>query len=136
MHVIQTFGADGDLLDETEITDREDAFAAYDDACRKADGRGKTAGVVLVEGGTITRRHGTIPASAQPGYRAPKIVRPEKKANASPDVPAAPAADNDVRERPRNKDTGTGDRGRNGRSNPSRGKVSTAPVTAVGRETA
>jgi hypothetical protein len=135
MHVIQTFGADGDLLDETEYTDREDAFAAYDEACRKANGRGKTAGVVMFEGGTITRRHGTVPASSQPGYRAPKIVRPEKK-DASPDVSAAPAAKHDVRERPRDKDVSAGARGRNGRSNPGRGKVSTAPVTAVGRETA
>jgi hypothetical protein len=134
MHVIQTFGADGDLLDETEYTDREAAFAAYDEACRKADGRGKTAGVVMSEGGNITHRHGTIPVAVQAGYRAPKTVKPEKKVNASTDVPATPAADDDVRERPRDKDTGTGDRGRNGRPNPGRGKVSTAPVTVAERD--
>jgi hypothetical protein len=122
MHVIQTFGADGDLLDETEYTDREEAFTAYDEACRKANGRGKTTGVVMVEGGRITRRHGTVPAT--------------ENTDAGTDVSAAPAAKHDVRERPRDKDVSAGARGRNGRSNPGRGKVSTAPVTAVGRETA
>jgi hypothetical protein len=59
-----------------------------------------------------------------------------ENSDVSTDVPAAPAAKHDVRERSRDKDPGAGARGRNGRSNPGRGKVSTAPVTAVGRETA
>jgi hypothetical protein len=59
-----------------------------------------------------------------------------ENSDASTDVPAAPAAKHDVRERSRDKDPGTGARGRNGRPNPGRGKVSTAPVTAVGREKA
>jgi hypothetical protein len=111
MHVIQTFGTDGDLIDETDYTDREAAYAAYDEACRKADGRGKTAGVVMSETGTITNRHGTIPDSAQPGYRAPKIVRPEKT-DASTDVQAQTAADDDVRERPGDENADAGTRGR------------------------